>query len=95
MADQISKPDANPILIAVLNWFTLGFLGYWMIEQKKKAIACCVYSCVLYIFFGIGLIFTLLGIVDGYLVAQKLAAGETLDDTHCEIAFLSKLPLWH
>mmetsp|Transcript_4363 Transcript_4363/g.6421 ORF Transcript_4363/g.6421 Transcript_4363/m.6421 type:complete len:95 (-) Transcript_4363:64-348(-) len=94
MADQISKPDANPILIAVLNWFFFGFVGYWLIEQKKKAIGAAVYSCVLYII-GLGWIFSLLAAVDGYMVATKLAAGETLEDSHCEIAFLAKLPLWH
>eukprot|EP00689_Sawyeria_marylandensis_P001399 EC821563.1.p1 GENE.EC821563.1~~EC821563.1.p1 ORF type:complete len:104 (+),score=27.82 EC821563.1:14-325(+) len=44
MGEQISKKDANPILVAILN-FILGGVGYLMIGQKKKGIT----SIIIYI----------------------------------------------
>jgi hypothetical protein len=93
MPSQITKADANPILIFILNWFVLGFLGYYLIEQKQKAIAALVYTIVLYII-GLGWIITILAAIDGYQVATKLKAGETLASDYCAIEFLAKLPLW-
>uniref|UniRef100_A0A7S1KP95 Uncharacterized protein n=1 Tax=Percolomonas cosmopolitus TaxID=63605 RepID=A0A7S1KP95_9EUKA len=95
MAEQIQNSEVNPIVILVCQWFGIGFLGYWLMGQKKKAIGAVVYIIGLYLIFWIGLIFWILAIVDGFLVAKKLQAGESIEDDHCEIAFLQKLPLWH
>ena len=55
MGDMITKPDANPILLAVLNFFPCALLpiGYFMMGQSGKAIAGIVYIFLLS-FFGIG-----------------------------------------
>ena len=37
MGQMITKPDANPIIFAVCNWFGGGALGYFLMGQKKKA----------------------------------------------------------
>ena len=95
MAEQIQNSEVNPIVTLLLQWIGLGGLGYFLMGQKKKAIGAWVYVILLYIIFYIGLIFWILAIVDGFLVAKKLQAGESIEDDHCELAFLSKLPLWH
>lgn len=96
MAEQISKPNINPIVIALCSWFTLGFLGFFMMEQKKKALGAVVYTvlgfCCLYV---PGWIVNLVMTIEAYKVAVKLSVGETLEDNHCELQFLSKLPLMH
>jgi len=93
MPSQITKADANPILVFILNWFILGCVGYFMIGQKQKAIAAAVYTCVLYII-GIGALIPIITAIDGYQVATKLKAGETLASDYCALEFLAKLPLW-
>eukprot|EP00818_Percolomonas_sp_WS_P007005 CAMPEP_0117453264 /NCGR_PEP_ID=MMETSP0759-20121206/10118_1 /TAXON_ID=63605 /ORGANISM="Percolomonas cosmopolitus, Strain WS" /LENGTH=37 /DNA_ID= /DNA_START= /DNA_END= /DNA_ORIENTATION= len=37
MAEQIQNSEVNPIVILVCQWFGIGFLGYWLMGQKKKA----------------------------------------------------------
>jgi hypothetical protein len=93
MPTQITKADANPIVVFICNWFILGFLGYFLIGQKQKAIAALIYTIVLSII-GIGAFVPIVAAIDGYMVAQKLAAGETLASDFCAIEFLTKLPFW-
>jgi hypothetical protein len=93
MPSQITKADANPIIIFICNWFFLAFLGYFLLGQKQKAIAGLVYTIVLSII-GIGAFIPIIAAIDGYQVAQKLAAGETLASDYCALEFLSSLPLW-
>ena len=38
MGEMIQKPDTNPIIIAIANWFGWSGLGYFLMGQKKKAI---------------------------------------------------------
>jgi hypothetical protein len=93
MPSQITKADANPILIFICNWFILGCLGYFLLGQKQKAIAALIYTIVLSII-GIGALIPIICAIDGYQVATKLAAGETLASDYCALEFLSSLPLW-
>jgi hypothetical protein len=89
---QISKPDANPIVLAVLNLILWGGVGYFLMGQQKKAIASIVYFFVGMMCFGIGFIIPLLTAYDAYLLGQKLANGETIEDNECGLGFLSSLP---
>lgn len=100
MGEMITKPDANPILFAVANFFVLGALGYFLMGQKGKAIAAIVYVLichwVLVWLFGIG---TLLGIAlqiafayDAYQLGQKLQAGESIGEKESALGFLGSLP---
>jgi FtsH-binding integral membrane protein len=113
MGEQISKKDANPIVVLILN-LIMGGIGYLIIGQKKKGIAAIIIFFILLVccwIIGICLIVTipfswLIGIggamiwslicgIDGFKIATKLKAGESLDICHCEIAFLAKLPGFH
>lgn len=90
---EISKPDANPIVLAVLNLLICGIpIGYFMIGQTKKGIAALVYTFVLSMFGGLGFILTWVWAYDAYLLGQKLAAGETITDTTNGLDFLNMLP---
>jgi hypothetical protein len=90
---DITVPDANPIVVAILNWFFLGCVGYLVIEQKQKALAGAIYTIVLSAI-GIGFFIPVVAAVDGYQVAAKLSQGETVDSHYCAIKWLTYLPLW-
>jgi hypothetical protein len=90
---DIIVPNANPIAVAILNWFFLGAVGYLTISQHQKAVAAALYTIVLAAV-GVGFLIPIIAAIDGYQVASKLASGETLKSDYCDIAFLSKLPLW-
>jgi hypothetical protein len=92
MGETISKPDANPVLLAVLNLIICGIpIGYFMIGQSKKAIVALVYTIVLS-FVGIGGLLCFVWAYDVYLLGQKLAAGESIADNENGLDFLNMLP---
>ena len=92
MGEMITKPDANPIVLAVLNVLICGFpIGYFMMGQSTKAIAGFVYTLILSMF-GIGMILPWIFAYDAYLLGQKLAAGESIGDKENGLGFLNSLP---
>ncbi len=92
MGEMITKPDANPIVLAVLNVLVCGLpIGYFMMGQSKKAIFGFVYTMVLSMF-GIGMFLPWVFAYDAYLLGQKLAAGESIDEAENGLDFLSNLP---
>ena len=76
---QRSDPPKNAILAAVLSFFLLGGVGQLYLGQNKKGIILIVATIVL-MCFGIGLIIPVLGAIDAYMIADKLAKGETVGD---------------
>ncbi len=84
---EISKPDANPIVIAILNLW-LGGVGYLMIGQKKKGIMCIVGTILLYCL-GLGWIIQLIAAYDGYLIGQKLQSGQSIGEMENGLEFLN------
>jgi hypothetical protein len=93
MGEQISKSDANPVLLAVVNLFFFGGIGYFLMGQKKKAIATMVYVLIgSFCLFGLGWILVPITAYDAYLLGQKLANGESIDEGECALGFLSSLP---
>ena len=99
MGEMITKPDANPIVFAVLNAFVLSCLGYFLMGQQKKAII----SAVVFVVFVIlsGCTFGLGGILlpvwmcitayDAYLLGQKLASGESIGMNENGLSFLDAI----
>lgn len=95
MGEMITKPDANPILFAVLNFIICGLpIGYFMMGQQKKGIAALIYTFLLsMVTFGmLGWPLVLVWTYDAYLLGQKLASGESIADTENGLDFLSNLP---
>ncbi len=97
MGQMISKPDANPIILAVANWFVPG-LGYFLMGQKKKfmitlgimigviVVAVCT--------FGLGGILGFINFVfvyDAYLLGQKLQAGQSIGENENGLDFLNAI----
>lgn len=97
MGEMITKPDANPIVFAVCNLFGFGGLGYFLMGQKSKAIACVVgwWVCAMCTF-GMGSpisgIIGLIAAYDGYLLGQKLQNGESIGEKENALEFLGMLP---
>lgn len=92
MTKTISKPDANPILAAVLTAFVLG-LGHLIVNgQQRKwmmtlvggivgSIACCIP----------GMVIGILSIVDSYQTAERLKNGESIPENEYSNALLYKM----
>lgn len=92
MGEMITKPDANPILFAVLNLLGIP-IGYFLMGQSKKGIAALVYTFVLsFVTCGAGWFVVLLWAYDAYLLGQKLASGESIGETENGLGFLDMLP---
>ena len=76
---QPSNPPKNPILAAVLSLLLLGGAGQIYLGQQKKGIilivATLVLSCI-----GIGFIVWIVGVIDAYMLADKLQKGEAIGD---------------
>jgi hypothetical protein len=90
MGEMITKPDANPILLAALNLILWGCVGYFMIGQKKKAIISLVITFVT-AWCGLALIWILIAAYDVYLLGQKLQQGESIGMNENGLSFLDAI----
>ena len=90
MGEMIQKPDTNPVVVAVLNLFLLGGVGYMMMGQQKKGIMSIVgtvlLSCV-----GIGALIPWITAYDAYLLGQKLQAGDSVGENENGLDFLDAI----
>jgi hypothetical protein len=92
MTNTISKPDANPVVSALLTWLVFG-LGHLIVNgQQRKwlytllggivgSIACCIPGIVIGIF----------SIVDSYQTAERLKNGEAIPENEYTFAPLFKI----
>jgi len=94
MGEMITKPDANPIVLAAANLLCLGGVGYYLAGQQGKAIAAIIYTLVAWaITFGtLGWILAVVFAYDAYLLGQKLASGESIGEKENGLEFLNNLP---
>ncbi len=99
MGEMITKPDANPILLAVLNVFLFSCVGYFLMGQQKKAMISAVIMIVVYVLasctFGVGSIlipvWACITAYDAYLLGQKLASGESIGQNENGLGFLDAI----
>jgi hypothetical protein len=92
MGEMITKPDANPILLAVLNLIPIP-IGYILIGQTKKAVIALVATWVLsFCTLGFGYLLCLVWAYDAYLLGQKLASGASITDTENGLDLLNNVP---
>lgn len=90
MGEMITKPDANPIVLAICNWFIFGFLGYFMMGQKSKATKSVIIAVVLTCF-GLSPIWIIITAVDAYMLGQKLQSGESIGMNENGLDFLNAI----
>jgi len=90
--DKISKPDANPVLAAILTWFAFG-LGHMFVNgQTNKWIWIMVTSMVGMILCCIpGMVIGILSIIDAYQTAVRLKSGETIGQNEYSFPLLYKV----
>ena len=94
MGEMITKPDANPILMALANVvFANGALGYFLLGQKKKALIALLITCVASAFLcwfpaiPMACIFA----YDAYLLGQKLQNGQSIGENENGLEFLNMI----
>ena len=76
---QIEPSGKNAILAAILSLLLFGGVGQLYLGQTKKGIILIVATIVLACI-GIGLIIPVLGAIDAYIIADKLAKGQSVGD---------------
>jgi hypothetical protein len=98
MGQMISKPDANPIVFGLANFFVLGGLGYFLAGQKKKAMMAWGYNAVAMVLsictFGLAGVLFLANWVfayDGYLIGQKMQSGQAVGENENGLEFLNAI----
>lgn len=95
MGQMITKPDANPVLLAILNLVGAGGIGYFLLGQKKKAfitwgviIGVSVISCG---FLSIIALFAWVTAYDVYLLGQKAQTGQPIGENENGLDFLNAI----
>lgn len=92
MGEMITKPGTNAVVVALLNLFFFGAGGYFFIGQTKKGIiAAIIWLVGGTLTCGMGYITAWLFAYDGYLVGQKLQAGESIGETENGLEFLNAI----
>lgn len=95
MGQMITKPDANPVLLAVLNLFLFGAVGYFIMGQKKKALITAIITFVVpTITCGLGtplMMFAWVTAYDAYLLGQKLQSGQAIGENENGLDFLNAI----
>lgn len=98
MGQMITKPDANPILLGLLNLCIFGGLGYFLMGQKKKAMIAFGINVAAFVLsictFGLGTLLFLANWVfayDAYVLGQKLQAGEAIGENQNALDFLNAI----
>lgn len=92
MANTIQKPDANPVVAALITWLLLGS-GHVIINgQQRKwlytlaatfggSLLCCLP----------GIVISILSIVDSYQTAERLRSGEAIPENEYTQPLLFKI----
>lgn len=88
----IRKPEANPILAAVLTWFALG-CGHVVVNGQQRKWMFTLLATVLGVFccFLPGTIIGLLSVFDSYQTALRLQAGEEIGENEYSVEMLYKI----
>jgi hypothetical protein len=90
MGEMIQKPDTNPIVVAILNLWLLGGVGYFMMGQKKKGIMSIVATLLLSCL-GVGFLIPFITAYDAYLLGQKLQSGQAIGENENGLDFLNAI----
>jgi hypothetical protein len=78
---NIQKPDANPIVAALLTWFVFG-LGHLIVNGQQRKWMYSLIVTIIGSFLCIlpGIVIGILSVVDAYQTAERLQKGETIEE---------------
>jgi TM2 domain-containing membrane protein YozV len=76
---QPSSPPKSPVLALILSLLLLGGAGQIYLGQVTKGIVLIVASLLLSCI-GIGVIVWIVGVIDAYMIGQKLERGEPVEE---------------
>ncbi|MBL0312066.1 MAG: hypothetical protein IPP78_04980 [Holophagaceae bacterium] len=90
--NTISKPDANPVVAALLTWLVFG-IGHMVINgQQRKWLFTLIAAIVGSILCLLpGIIISILSIIDAYQTAERLHSGETIPENEYSMPMLFKI----
>ena len=90
--NTITKPDANPVLAALLTWLVFG-IGHMVINgQQRKWLFTFIATLVGSILCLLpGIIISILSIIDAYQTAERLKGGETIPENEYSMPMLFKI----
>ncbi len=86
MGEMLNKPDTNPILVGILGW-----IGYFLMGQKKKAMIGVVLCIIFTPCCGVGFLLYLVMAYDAYLLGQKLQSGQSIGENENGLEFLNMI----
>jgi hypothetical protein len=88
----ISKPDANPVLAALLTWLLLGTGHLFINGQQRKWLFTLIAAIVGSILcFLPGIVISILSIIDAYQTAERLKGGEAIPENEYSQPMLFKI----
>ena len=89
---KISKKDANPIVALLLTLFVLG-LGHFLINgQQRKWVFTLVATLIAYCLCCLpGPVVLVLSVIEAYKTAQRLQAGEEIDENEYSFGLMYKI----
>lgn len=87
---RISKPDANPMVMALLNFFT-GGLGYLLIGQQNKGIIAIILLVVSTVTCVGPMICGAIFAYDAWLLCERLQKGESIGPNENGLEFLNAI----
>jgi TM2 domain-containing membrane protein YozV len=79
MTIQPSSPPKSPIIAALLSFLLFGGVGQIYLGQTKKGIILIVASILLSCI-AVGVVVWIVGVVDAYIIADKLQKGQSVGD---------------
>lgn len=88
----ISKPDANPVLAALLTWLLLGTGHLFINGQQRKwmfTLIAAIVGSILCLLPGV--VVSILSIIDAYQTAERLKNGEAIPENEYSQPMLFKI----
>ncbi len=88
----ISKPDANPVLAALLTWLVFGTGHFFINGQQRKWLFTLIAAIVGSILCLLpGVVISILSIIDAYKTAERLKGGEAIPENEYSMPLLFKI----
>jgi hypothetical protein len=88
----ISKPDANPVVAALLTWLLLGTGHLFINGQQRKWLFTLIAAIVGSILCLLpGVVISILSIIDAYQTAERLKNGEAIPENEYSQPMLFKV----